>query len=127
KIIILFLRVFIDYDGPDRGRFSFNAIISDVDLRLKKCVNNYLMYNLFIIIFRTTYLPVWKKLIDEKAIVGIMSAISAVNSILSAANKYLLTYVLRNEWNFTGYVISKVVVFLMNFIFFSFSQAIVIP
>lgn len=36
-----------------------------------------------------------------------MSAISAVNGIPSAANKYLLTDVLRNEWNFDGYVISK--------------------
>lgn len=26
-------RHFVDYDGPDSGRFSFNAIISDVDLR----------------------------------------------------------------------------------------------
>ena len=30
-------------------------------------------------------------MIDEKAIVGVMSAISAVNGIPSAANKYLLT------------------------------------
>ncbi|CAM4875216.1 unnamed protein product [Rotaria socialis] len=81
------MRHFIDYDGPDNGRFSFNAIISDADIR-------------------TTYLPVWKKLIDEKAIVGIMSGISAVNGIPSAANKYLLNDVLRNEWDFTGYVIS---------------------
>ncbi|CAF1281265.1 unnamed protein product [Rotaria sordida] len=85
--VIPVIRHFIDYDGPDNGRFSFNAIISDADLRI-------------------TYLPVWKKLIDEKAIVGIMSAISAVNGIPSAANKYLLNDVLRNEWNFTGYVIS---------------------
>jgi beta-glucosidase len=58
-------------------------------------------------------------LVDEKAIVGIMSGISAVNGIPSAANKYLLTDVLRGEWNFTGYVISKVF-FLMNFIFVFF-------
>ncbi|CAF3694914.1 unnamed protein product [Rotaria sp. Silwood1] len=93
--VIPVMRHFIDYDGPDNGRFSFNAIISDADLRI-------------------TYLPVWKKLIDEKAIVGIMSAISAVNGIPSAVNKYLLNDVLRNEWNFTGYVISKVIVFFFN-------------
>jgi len=81
-----------------------------------------------IIIFRATYLPVWKKLIDEKAIVGIMSGISAVNGIPSAANKYLLTDVLRNEWNFTGYVISNEFHFFFSFLlFFSFFQAIVIP
>ncbi|CAF5118114.1 unnamed protein product, partial [Rotaria sp. Silwood1] len=67
-----------------------------------------------LLFFRITYLPVWKKLIDEKAIVGIMSAISAVNGIPSAVNKYLLNDVLRNEWNFTGYVISKVIVFFFN-------------
>ncbi|CAF1179883.1 unnamed protein product, partial [Didymodactylos carnosus] len=81
------MRHFIDYDGPDDGRFSFNADISDADLR-------------------TTFLPVWKKLIDENAIVGIMSSISAVNGIPAPANKYLLTDVLRGEWNFTGFVIS---------------------
>jgi beta-glucosidase len=75
---------------------------------------------MFVLIFRTTYLPVWKKLIDEKAIVGIMSGISAVNGIPSAANKYLLNDVLRNEWNFPGYVISKIVFFLFLFLFFSF-------
>ncbi len=83
---------------------------------------------LFFIIYRITYLPVWKKLIDEKAIVGIMSGISAVNGIPSAANKYLLTDVLRNEWNFTGYVISNEFHFFFSFLFFfSFFQAIVIP
>ena len=45
-----------------------------------------------------------------------MSAISAVNGIPSAANKYVLTDVLRNEWNFTGYVISKKIFFLFLFI-----------
>jgi beta-glucosidase len=38
-----------------------------------------------------------------------MSAISAVNGIPLAANKYLLTDVLRGEWNFTDYVMSKFV------------------
>ncbi len=40
-----------------------------------------------------------------------MSSIGAVNGIPSAANKYLLNDILRNEWNFTGYVISKIVFF----------------
>ena len=69
------------------------------------------------IIFRVTFLPVWKKLIDEKAIVGIMSGISAVNGIPSAANKYLLNDILRDEWNFSGYVISQFV-FSMELIVF---------
>jgi beta-glucosidase len=50
-----------------------------------------------------------------------MSGISAVNGIPSAANKYLLNDVLRNEWNFTGYVISKVVLFFNEFHFSSIS------
>ncbi len=33
KTDVLFLRHFVDYDGPDNGRFTFNAIISDADLR----------------------------------------------------------------------------------------------
>ena len=73
----------------------------------KRYANRIRVEELIRISFRITYLPVWKKLIDEKAMVGVMSGISAVNGIPSAANKYLLNDVLRQEWNFTGYVISK--------------------
>lgn len=47
-----------------------------------------------------------------------MSAISAVNGIPSAANKYLLNDVLRNEWNFTGFVISKFIFFFLLLVFY---------
>ena len=87
KKLLPVIRHFVAYAGPDSGRFNFNAIVSEDDLEL-------------------TYLPAWKRLVDADAIGGVMSAISACNSIPSAAHKSILTGKLRNEWNFTGYVIS---------------------
>lgn len=36
-----------------------------------------------------------------------MSSISAVNGVPLAVHRYLLTDILRHEWNFTGYVVRK--------------------
>ena len=85
--VIPVLRHFVAYAGPDAGRFSFNAVVSEDDLLL-------------------TYLPAWRALSASGALGGVMSAISALNSIPSAAHRSLLTGILRNEWGFDGYVIS---------------------
>ena len=55
---------------------------------------------------RNRYLPAWKKLVDTDTVSGVMSAISGLNGIPSAAHKELLTDMLRGEWGFNGYVIS---------------------
>ena len=81
------VRHFVAYAGPDSSRFSFNAEVSEDDLRL-------------------TFLPAWRRLAAEGALGGVMSAISALNSIPSAAHKSLLTGMLRGEWNYDGFVIS---------------------
>ena len=81
------VRHFVAYAGPDSSRFSFNAIVSEDDLRL-------------------TYLPAWRALVEADALGGVMSAISALNSIPSAAHASLLTGVLRGEWGFPGFVLS---------------------
>jgi beta-glucosidase len=81
------IRHFVAYAGPDSGRFSFDAVVSEDDLRL-------------------TFLPAWAALVREGAIGGVMSAISALNSIPSAAHKSLLVDYLKGELGFPGFVIS---------------------
>lgn len=85
--VLPIVRHFVAYAGPDGGRFSFDAIVSEDDLRL-------------------TFLPAWRRLAAEGALGGVMSAISALNSIPSAAHKSLLVDWLKGEAAFDGFVIS---------------------
>ena len=85
--VLPIVRHFIAYAGPDSGRFSFDAIVSEDDLRL-------------------TFLPAWNRLASENALGGVMSAISSLNSIPSAAHKSLLSDILKDEFGFDGFVIS---------------------
>jgi beta-glucosidase len=81
------LRHFAAYSGPETLRFGFNAVIPDTDLHY-------------------TWLPVWKQLIKRNAVGSVMSAISGVNGAPMAAQKSLLTGVLRGDFDYKGYVIS---------------------
>jgi len=85
--VVNVVRHFVGYAGPDAGRFSFNAAISDDDLDL-------------------TFLPAWRLLAASGALGGVMSAISACNGVPSAAHRQLLTGALRDAWAFDGFVIS---------------------
>ena len=75
------------YAGPDNGRFTFDARVSEDDLHL-------------------TYLEPWRRLVAAKAIGGVMSAISALNGIPSAADGAILNDVLRGEWDYDSFVTS---------------------
>ncbi len=55
---------------------------------------------------REYYLPVFKACVKEAGVYSVMSAYNAVNGVPSPANRTLLTHILRNEWGFTGYVVS---------------------
>ena len=81
------LRHFVAYAGPDSGRFGFDARVAEADLHY-------------------TYLPAWRRLSAEGALLGVMSAISSLNSIPSAAHAALLSGVLRSAWGYRGFVIS---------------------
>eukprot|EP00658_Telonema_sp_P-2_P027861 TRINITY_DN21452_c0_g1_i6.p1 TRINITY_DN21452_c0_g1~~TRINITY_DN21452_c0_g1_i6.p1 ORF type:complete len:658 (+),score=101.37 TRINITY_DN21452_c0_g1_i6:164-2137(+) len=81
------LRHFVAYAGPDSERFSFSATVSDDDLSL-------------------TYLHAWKAVADAGALGGVMSAISGLNGVPSAADRRMLTDVLRGEWEWDGFVTS---------------------
>ncbi|KAK7107954.1 hypothetical protein V1264_015778 [Littorina saxatilis] len=77
------------YAGPENypmSRFDFDPQVSMRDLRM-------------------TFLPQFKMCIDAGSY-SVMSSYNAFNGTPVCANKFLLTEVLRNEWNFTGYVLA---------------------
>lgn len=77
------------YGGPENIpelRFGFNAEVSDIDLHM-------------------TFLPAFQACVEAGSF-SVMCSYNAVNGIPACASKTLLTDVLRNTWNFEGYVVS---------------------
>ncbi|XP_067676793.1 uncharacterized protein [Haliotis asinina] len=82
-------KVLAAYAGPESipvSRFNFSAVVSERD-------------------FRTTFLPAFRACV-KAGTYNIMCAYYSFNGTPSCANRWLLTDVLRNELNFTGYVVS---------------------
>ena len=77
---------FAVHSGPEQVRHEFNAEVSQKDLW-------------------ETYLPAFKVLVDAK-VEAVMCAYNSTNGEPCCANNYLLTDVLRNQWNFKGHVLS---------------------
>ncbi|NVM55305.1 MAG: glycoside hydrolase family 3 C-terminal domain-containing protein [Candidatus Helarchaeota archaeon] len=78
---------FAVYNGPEKGRFSFDARVSIKDLR-------------------ETYLYAFKECVKEAKAASVMGAYNRLNGIPCCANKFLLQNLLRDEWGFDGYVVS---------------------
>lgn len=78
---------FAVHSGPEAERHSFNAVVSQRDLRM-------------------TYLPAFKTCIMEGKAYSIMGAYNRVNGEACCASSTLLQKILRNEWGFDGYVVS---------------------
>ncbi|CAG5114564.1 unnamed protein product [Candidula unifasciata] len=77
------------HGGPEDipvNRMTFNALVSDTDWRM-------------------TFLPAFKKCVQAGTF-SLMCSYNSINGVPSCANKKLLTDILRDEWNFTGYVVS---------------------
>lgn len=55
---------------------------------------------------REIYLPAFKAAVAEGGALNIMSAYNRVNGTFMSENKWLLKNVLRDEWNFKGFVLS---------------------
>lgn len=55
---------------------------------------------------REIYLPSFKAAVAEGGALNIMSAYNRVNGTFMSENKWLLKNVLRDEWNFKGFVLS---------------------
>ena len=54
---------------------------------------------------RTTYLPPFKAAIDA-GVTTFMTSFNDLNGIPASGNKFLLTDILREEWNFEGFVVT---------------------
>jgi beta-glucosidase len=78
---------FAVHSGPEALRHSFDAIVSEKDLR-------------------ETYLPAFEACITEAGAESIMSAYNRVNGEPCSASPRLLGKILRDEWGFGGYVVS---------------------
>ncbi|KAL3881454.1 hypothetical protein ACJMK2_027896 [Sinanodonta woodiana] len=82
-------KVIAVHGGPDNipaSRFSFDAWVTERDLRL-------------------TYLPAHRACV-KAGTYSFMCSFNSINGIPACANDRILTDILRNEWNFTGYVVS---------------------
>ncbi|MGJ1598604.1 beta-glucosidase [Clavibacter sepedonicus] len=55
---------------------------------------------------REIYLPAFERVVTEASPATVMSAYNKINGIPSAENRWLLTDLLREEWGFTGAVVS---------------------
>lgn len=75
------------HSGPEEERHSFNAVVSEKDLR-------------------ETYLPAFKECIEEADVAGVMGAYNRTNGEPCCGSKTLLKDILRDEWGFKGYVTS---------------------
>lgn len=75
------------HSGPEALRHVFDVDVSDYDLW-------------------DTYLPAFKKLITEANVSSVMCAYNRVGGQPCCGNDRLMTDILRNKWNFTGYVTS---------------------
>ncbi|MHC1592269.1 MAG: glycoside hydrolase family 3 C-terminal domain-containing protein [Candidatus Helarchaeales archaeon] len=62
---------------------------------------------------REVYLPHFKKCVDE-GVASIMSAYNKVNGHYCGQNEHLLRDILKNDWNFKGFVISDFVFGVRN-------------
>ncbi|HBE40784.1 MAG TPA: glucan 1,4-alpha-glucosidase [Bacteroidales bacterium] len=74
------------HSGPEPLRHSFNAKVSEVDLR-------------------ETYLPAFRTLVMDAGVYSVMGAYNMFRDFPCCANP-ILYGILRNEWGFKGYIVS---------------------
>ncbi|MDR0542241.1 MAG: glycoside hydrolase family 3 C-terminal domain-containing protein [Dysgonamonadaceae bacterium] len=75
------------HSGPEPKRHIFNVSVSNYDLW-------------------DTYLPAFKELVVDAKVAGVMCAYNAYEGQPCCGSDKLLVDILRNEWDFTGYVTS---------------------
>jgi beta-glucosidase len=78
---------FAVHSGPESERHTFNAQISETDLK-------------------ETYLPQFEAAIKEGHAASVMCAYNSLEGQPACANAHLLEEILRKEWGFSGYVVS---------------------
>jgi beta-glucosidase len=77
---------FAVHSGPEPLRHSFNAKVSEIDLR-------------------ETYLPAFRTLVMDAGVYSVMGAYNMFRDFPCCANP-ILYGILRNEWGFKGYIVS---------------------
>lgn len=75
------------HSGPEKNRHSFNSDVSTYDLW-------------------DTYLPAFRTLVVDAEVSGVMCAYNAFKGQPCCGNDLLMQTVLRDKWNFKGYVTS---------------------
>jgi beta-glucosidase len=78
---------FAVHSGPERARHGFDAVVSGRDLQ-------------------ETYLRAFKAAVTEAGVACVMGAYNRTNGEPCCASPTLLQQTLREEWGFTGYVVS---------------------
>ena len=78
---------FAVHSGPEGLRHGFDAKVSDKDLF-------------------ETYLPAFAALVNEGGVVSVMTSYNRVNGEPTSASPTLLREILRQNWGFSGYVVS---------------------
>lgn len=78
---------FAVHSGPESTRHSFNAVVSERDLR-------------------ETYLPAFKDLVTKADVGEVMFAYNRFEGTPCGANTRLLQDILRREWGFKGLIVS---------------------
>ncbi|HEY6224154.1 MAG TPA: glycoside hydrolase family 3 C-terminal domain-containing protein [Gemmatimonadales bacterium] len=78
---------FAVHSGPDPGRHTFDAVVSERDLR-------------------ESYLPHFEAAVRAGGVASLMCAYNRVAGAAACGSDLLLKDILRNEWGFTGYVVS---------------------
>lgn len=80
------LKHFLAYAVPEGGQNGNQALVGVRELH-------------------ESFLPPFKKAIDAGAL-SVMTSYNSIDGIPCTANSYLLSQLLRNEWNFRGFVVS---------------------
>lgn len=75
------------HSGPEHSRHSINLDVSNIDLY-------------------ETYLPAFKATVRDAHVASIMCAYNRFRGEACCGSNLLLKSILRNEWNFDGYVVS---------------------
>ncbi len=75
------------HSGPENERHSFNAVVSEKDLR-------------------ETYLPAFRDCVKSGGVESVMGAYNQTNGEPCCGSKTLLKKILRGEWQFQGHVVS---------------------
>src|ERR1043166_1311104 len=78
---------FAVHSGPEPGRHTFDAVVSERDLR-------------------ESYLPHFEATVRAGGVASLMCAYNRVAGAAACGSDLLLKDILRNEWGFTGYVVS---------------------